>query len=688
MTSKKQIINIMKKQIIPAIILFLFICNLQAAESVKLLARPCEKDSILLRWAPADKETWKSGNQYGYVVERYTILRNGELTEDRERRLLTPTPLKPASIEKWELYEEDKYASIAAQCIFGKSEVPLISPTAIAQRYREEQNRFSFALYAADQSVLAARLSGLYLADEMVHPNEKYLYTVHVALPDSIPADTAFVFTGLSEYQPLPKPIDFIAQWGNRRVLLSWNILYLGHIYNSYIVEKSIDGKRYFSISDNATVQVADEDVIPEYAYRTDSLPDNRTVWYYRVKGINAFGETGPPSDSIVGRGCLPITQAPVIIDKEVVDNKEVRLTWSYPEEMNEYISGFRLYRSSKPTGIKEKIYEGRSPSEREFIDRHPGLTNYYALSVFDEREEKLSAHIQYAELIDSIPPHAPRGLVGAIDSTGVVRLAWNKNTDNDINGYRVYRSNRPDFEFLLISPYMVTDTFFVDSININTLTKQVYYRLKAEDLRLNQSDFSDILELKRPSIIPPVAPVIQRIVQQKNGLQISWFNSSSADVVRHHIYRKEINDTVFQCIVSIEKPFGEQSSYTDNGIQAGETYIYQICAENDGGLFSKLSTPVRQNALGEIDERIVLKKKEESDQVVLTWTILSKKKVERVQIYKAVDNLPMRLSDSTTENFYADNDLENEKIYRYRIKIMYIDGSFSELSNEVTIKR
>jgi len=678
----------MRKYIISAIILFSCACHLQADGNIQLLARPCEKDSIRLRWAPADKESWKLGNRYGYVVERYTILRNGELTEDREHLLLTPTPLKPAPIEMWEPYEEERYASIAAQCIFGESEIPLISPTAIVKRYQEEQNKFSFALYAADQSVLAARLSGLYLTDKTVSPGEKYLYTVHIALPDSIPSDTAFAFTGLSEYQSLPKPIDLAAQWEDQRVQLSWNILYLNHIYNSYIVEKSTDGKQYFPVSDNATVQVADEGVNPEYAYQMDSLPDNRTLWYYRIRGINAFGETGPPSDSIVGRGCLPITQAPVIINKEVIENKEIRLTWSYPEEMNEYITGFRLYRSSKPTGTKKKVYEGKLSSEREFIDRNPGLTNYYALSVFNAETEKFSSNIQYAELIDSIPPHPPRGLVGKIDSTGIVRLAWNRNTDEDINGYRVYRSNRPDFEFLLISPYMLTDTCFVDTININTLTKQIYYRLRAEDLRLNQSDFSEILELKRPDIIPPVAPVIQQITQQKNGLQITWFNSSSTDAVRHHIYRMEAQDTAFQHLTSLGKPFGEQSNYTDNSVQAGEMYIYQICAEDDSGLFSKPSAPVRQKAPGQIAEQIVLKKKEEPDRVVLTWTVKSKKKVERVQIFKAVDNEPMKLLDSTTEDSYTDNEIGIEKTYRYRIKIMYNDGVFSELSNDVSIKR
>ncbi|GHV56946.1 hypothetical protein FACS1894182_04590 [Bacteroidia bacterium] len=678
----------MKKYIVAALFGFVFVFNLQAVENVQLLCRPCPQDSILLRWAPADKQTWNLGNQYGYVVERYTILREGKPLKDKEHVLLTPASQKPLPLEMWEPYEEDRYVSVAAQCIFGEPEpVPLPSPSAIARKHQEELNRFSMALYAADQSVLTARLSGLYWVDRTAAAGEKYLYTVHIAAPDSIPVDTAFAFTGLSEYRPLPKPLAPKARWEDRNVQLSWNILYLTPIYNSYIVEKSTDGKRYTPISENAMVQAVEEDMIPEYAYRSDSLPDNRTIWYYRVKGVNAFGETGPPSDSVAGHGRIPVTFAPVIVNKEVINNQSVRLQWSYPEEMNQYITGFRVYRSGQPDGVKEMIFETKKPSIREFTDKKPNITNYYVLSVFDSEKEKVTPVHTYAELVDSIPPHKPSGLAGQIDSLGIVRLTWKPNTDRDIKGYRVYRGNHPDFEFLPVSPSTVTDTVFVDSINIHTLTKTVYYRLRAEDLRLNRSEFSNILELKRPDLIPPVAPVIQRVEEQKNSLQITWFNSSSSDVVRHHIYRKTENDSTFFHLAAIDKPAGNQASYTDKNAQAGETYIYQLQAEDESGLYSPFSQPVLQKAPGEKVEKIVLKRQEAPGLVTLSWIVESKKKVEKILIYKAVNDAPIQLLDHSTENNYTDREVLVEKIYRYRIKAIYEDGSSSGLSNEIIVK-
>ena len=660
---------------------------------VKLLARPAKSDSVMLRWAPTDKETWKLGNTYGYVVERYTLLRNGKLTEDRERLVLTAEPLKPQPLNMWEKYEDaDKYVAIAAECIFSESSVPLVSPSMIALRYKEEQNKFSFALFAADQSPLAAQLSGLRLTDKTVKPNEKYLYTVSIPAPvgadlQSVPIDTAFAFTGLSEYVPLPKPLYLSAQWADKKVMLSWNIRYLNHIYNSYIVEKSANGKTYMPISESAYVQAADEGVNPEWAYRSDSLPDNQSRWYYRIRGINAFGETGPPSDAVSGSGRLPVTNAPVITGKQVIDNNQVKLIWDFPEEMNTYIKGFNVYRSAKPKGTKEKIYAGKNPKERNFIDKSPGLTNYYVVSVYDNETEKFSAGFTYAELIDSIPPAPPTGLAGKIDSLGIVTLTWAANTDKDINGYRVFRSNRPEYEFMQVTPAATQETNFTDTVNINTLTKNIYYKVKAVDLRENQSGFSEMLTLKRPDVIPPVAPAIKEVVAEKDGISIIWYNSSSEDVVRHYISRITKSNGETQQIAKITMPAKPEktSTYFDKDVESGETYMYQIVAEDDSQLLSPLSSPVLVKALGEKQE-VMLKAKANSETITLTWTVDAKRNIEKVLIYRAINENPLRLLTNTTESSFTDRESAFGKTFKYRIKVMYEDGTTSDFSNEAKI--
>lgn len=672
-------------------IFVLNISGLHAQSGVKLLCSP-RPDSILLRWAPADAQTWRLGNQYGYLVKRYTVLQNKKIPKEIPETLLTAAPLRPVAVEQWATQLADPNALIAAECIYGsfyKGAPTGGNPHIAYKKYQEELHRFSFALYAADQSVNVAALSGLYMADKTALPNEKYLYRVFINCPDSLAVDTASFFTGIQEYSPLPKPIDLKGEWGDKKVILSWNIQYLNHIYNSYFVEKSTDGgKTYARMGDQARVQLADEGVSPVNMYAPDSLPDNTTTFCYRVRGISAFGETGPPSDSIAGTGMLPITTAPVIVNNQVIDNNRVQLDWEYPSDMNAYITGFKIYRSAKPKGRKSLVLQGKDPLQRSFVDTVPQMTNYYLISVYNAQKEKLSPMITYAERVDSFPPLAPVNLAGTIDSTGHVTLTWGRNHDDDLEGYRVYMSNHPDFEYILVTPAVLNDTVFNDSINIKTLTRKIYYKVKAVDVRQNQSAFSTQLAITRPDVIPPVSPLIKSIVNEKDLPQLTWINSSSDDVSIHLLYRKELTDSVFVKVATLNNSTnGNRTTYIDKMAVAGKKYVYQVVAQDAGGLKSPPSNSGYFKMPSDVTENIRLKKKLFIDHVQLTWTMKTDKQVKRVLVYRSIDNGPLRLYDNTTEAMYTDRKLSPGKTYQYAVKAVYLDDSTSSLSSNIVVK-
>ena len=652
-------------------------------------------DSIMLRWAPADVETWLLGNRYGYVVTRYTILRDGFLTEDRAQTVLGV--FLPRPLTEWELYADDRYVSIAAECIFARDSMPVgANPHLIVRRYREEQNRFSFALFAADRSVMAAKLSGLYMADRSAQKNEKYLYSVHIPVPASdtisFPVDSAFVFTGISEYQPLPPPFDLQARWYDRKVELSWDILYLSHIYNSYTVEKSVDGVHFYSLSENAIVQLADEDVTPQRGHKTDTLENNSTVFYYRIRGMNAFGETGPASDVVSGNGKFQLVNAPIITGNEVINNERVHLQWTFPEEMNEYIAGFRIYRSAAPESAKSILHQTDNPAARDFIDERPELTNYYVISAFDtDGFEALSTVFTYAELIDSIPPSPPIGLTGMIDTTGRVIVNWRRNIEADLDGYRVYRANRPEFEFALLHSAVIKDTAFIDFVNLATLETKAYYKVIAVDLRQNHSAFSALLELEKPDVIPPPSPMLREVEARGATLAITWVNNFGANTVRYHIFRRTVTDETgeddFIPLAVVEHNNDNVlSTYVDDAVHSGTIYRYHILAENRSGLLSEPSIPVQARSAS-IEENIILRALRTSGGVALTWSITSNKPVMRVLLYRKIGDEPLRLLTNVVGDSYTDEGLHPETTYTYSIRAVYSDETLSSLSNSVIVR-
>jgi hypothetical protein len=105
--------------LILSMLLLLATISLQAQPHLAVLSKP-GKACVELRWAPLDFEAWQHGNKNGYLIERSTILKNGKVLEPVERKTLTPNPIKVADKSEWSKYENDNYAMVAGECIFGE----------------------------------------------------------------------------------------------------------------------------------------------------------------------------------------------------------------------------------------------------------------------------------------------------------------------------------------------------------------------------------------------------------------------------------------------------------------------------------------------------------------------------------------------------------------------------------------
>lgn len=109
------------KQLLIILILISGRAVAQDSTSVQLISRSLP-DKVRLRWAVDEPNGWKTANELGFMVERSTISRNGEAVVPIERKLLTPSPLKPKPLEEWEtLANQDQNAAILAQALYGQT---------------------------------------------------------------------------------------------------------------------------------------------------------------------------------------------------------------------------------------------------------------------------------------------------------------------------------------------------------------------------------------------------------------------------------------------------------------------------------------------------------------------------------------------------------------------------------------
>lgn len=83
--------------------------------------------------------------------------------------------------------------------------------------------------------------------------------------------------------------------------------------------------------------------------------------------------------------------------------------------------------------------------------------------------------------------PRSPVGLT-AIANAESVKLEWNANTETDVAGYNIYRSESIDGAYNTISRNVNTTTFVDNSVIAGAM---YFYKIKAIDISLNSSDYS-----------------------------------------------------------------------------------------------------------------------------------------------------------------------------------------------------
>lgn len=656
----------------------MFTASAQTSSRIAAITKP-GKNHIELRWAPLQYDVWQHGNTIGYNIERVTILRKGKLVEPPERTVITPSPIIVAPQSEWGKYEDDKYAMIAGECIFGESEIEDTGflPIKAYKKRQDEERRIGFALFSADMSLTAAKLSGLYFKDSNIKPDEKYLYKIYFSQPDTAFADTACAFIGASEYQPLTAPEKPYSYCNKKGVIIWWQqsqtVKFIG-----YYVEKSSDnGRSYTRITENP-IAVTSNDKI----YYTDTLANKNSNYKYRIVGVDSFGEESPVSEPVAAKMSIPLDQDPSFTQVEPVNNNSVALTWTYDPDAD--IKGFKIYRSKSTNSKKILIHSGNDPAQRSFTDRQPLNDNYYYLAVYNDISERLNPFPMYAQLIDSIPPAPPAPPSGYCDSLGIVHLTWHPHPDTDVIGYRIHRSNSPEQNYIMCAKNMVADTFYIDTVNINTLTKNVYYKISAVDSRDNQSALSAVAIVPRYDIVPPIAPTFADITLQKGKVSITINPSPSDDVAKYIFYRKTPSASAFDTIATIS---ATQLKYIDPTALPGEKYHYGIQAVDLSGLCSEISKQPFELPKGK-DEEITLKKKIIENVLTLTWNTTGNKPIDYVIIYKQNGEAPLRsFAQVKADNSFTDNTLRLGASCLYYIRLVYTDGTESPLSNEVKVQ-
>jgi hypothetical protein len=162
------------------------------------------------------------------------------------------------------------------------------------------------------------------------------------------------------------------------------------------------------------------------------------------------------------------------------VDQDKVVLVWPRPERNPELVAGYLVQRADKPA--PEQVPNPRF-EDGEF---EVGKTYRYTVTALRGNPQILGdgSVVKDVVAIDETRPAMPVGLDIISIGDDAVFLQWQQNSEADLKGYTVYRSDRPDTPIPVGNTNGYTDREYVSG-------KGISYQIVAVDASGNTSDKS-----------------------------------------------------------------------------------------------------------------------------------------------------------------------------------------------------
>lgn len=643
-------------------------------------------DRIALRWGIDNAAIWPFIQHVGIHIDMAVLDEKNKTTQNDWQRI-TPTPVKPWTKEDFKkpgaLRADDDNLLIAAQALYGQLGVGNSENKdmeAMQQADIAYNNLFTLAMMAADFSPKAAQALGIAYSHPMnVDKNHKYAFRIYAGETHPLfKADTAYyIYAGFAMDSKVA-PSMVRVEGEDLQIKVSWPRKNVYNTFTTYNVERSTDSLNFVQVNKKPLVFDLSDSTKTDYVY-ADSVP-NYIKYYYRVNGVDAFGDTSyysEPRAAIATNLMSPY--APNLYGTLAISKDRVELNWTQQEKPDRPIKGYIIRRGQQRDKLDVAIHDEFLPANtKNYIDKPKDLSKgyfYQVLSV-DTSNNYAMSNTVYVFAFDSIPPKAPLGLKGAVDSLGHVKLSWTRDFEDNVYAYRVFASNHPDNSFSPVSAGLVRDTLFLDTVSFKLSNRKVYYKIVALDGNNNHSEMSAMLELVKPKMIASPAPVIHNFQVSDNRVSFDFDVYPDPETKNMVVFRKSVGDNGGSDWQQVALLSAMTRRYSDSTVVQGQRYQYLVRSKDVFDGLSEPSVPLEVYAyfVGKKPEDINFDiKKNDKDKLSLHWK-KPKANVAYYILYK--DNgsgMKQFTSLQASDNSYVE---KASNVLRYGIKVVYQDKS------------
>lgn len=655
------------------------------------------RDSLLVRWEPRTLEEWRFAREKGYVVEVY------EGDNPEEMQLTETDTVRTASTEEWEAailrlesdtLLRDNYAG-AKDLLFpeegDKDQWYGLLAREEGKSLTQTVDEFymGYLIYAVTYDFKMIEMAGL--GYKIPIDNGKY-YKLKAYVENYEP----FIFEFGSKTSRKERIPELSSEFGDLKVDLRWNTREYRNDYFGYYLEISDNAKDYVPINDAPYVNVLDtiaDNPDAHFLNQEIALTQNYKDYWYRIKGMNYFGITSKKSSVTRGFGFEQIPAMPMIHYADQTEDNEAFIKWNLDDKHNRLIDRFTLYRADSLKG-KFTVYLDSIPVDSRSVKAAMVETrNFFSIAITPKNGEPIKSFPVLVMGQDTIPPASPLYFDGEIDSLGIVTLLWSPNEEDDLEGYKVFRSEYIEDEFALITAASLTDTVFTDTVNLNSTNEEIHYKILAADKRNNRSPFTKILTLVRPDTIPPTPPLVREVSFKKDSILIEWAPSSSQDAVLHQVFKKEISEEGWELFAEVDTIVTGINFFVDTMFAYDKIYAYTVMAKDDDDLISLPSKPfmvqTKSYKLKEAFKSFEVIYDEDEQMSVIKWELKEENTLEEIIVYRgeSKETISMLKIINPAEVSEIVQPTKKEEEWFFLFSPVYKDGSASKMSKIVEVR-
>jgi len=653
-----------------------------------------DKDEMMIRWEPRTWQEWQTSLKEGYQVKVFSGDTRNSL------KLMDTQVVKPASEKEWDVAIANQSDTLLREFYQGAQSFLYMAPemeTEIQKSLMDEPGktteenigefRLGYLVYSITYQMDMIEMAGLGFKMNIA---ENKIYRIEVSANGHDGYE--FVYDPAEKIKPsLPK---LSAEFGDKKVALSWSTPEHKQQYFGYYLSKSDNGKKYQRVLEVPYVNILDTiTTTPDAGLLTEELvlEKNYKDYWLKIKGMNYFGQESSISSIQKGYGFEELKVMPIISYSDQTEANEAEINWTVDRSLNRLIDHFAIYRSDELEGDYKVVYDSIPAASRTIKVPMEHNRNFFSVGIVPKDGPVMRSFAVFVMGQDTVPPIIPQNFVASIDTNGVVTLNWDRNVEEDLWGYKVFRSEYLEDEFAPMTATPMIDTFFVDTINLNSVNEKIHYSIISLDKRNNRSEFAPIISLTRPDTIMPDPPLVRAIKFMEDSIKVEWAASSSEDVKVHQLFRRELNQEGWKMVA--EFTTAENINYfIDNKFELNKTYVYTVTATDDAELNSLPSKPLKVRTISrkpkKAFKRFDVKFDEKKAESSISWQLVDEQKLEEIIVYRGPNEAEISMykiltpSEKEIVQDFADN-----KNWYFIFKPIYNDGSSVLMSDIVEVK-